>query len=161
MKAPLILSKLDFLASEGALILIELEEFNEIKACFDTKTTLFFASDYDEIRQAYPYSQGVIVDSIQKFVKAIKLACGENPGININFVLHRVDLIDLETSKKNRGSLRKGLLMTLTRKVLGKCNVIITSATEEYMLRELCDRHINLRISNDLQNTAIADVILS
>jgi hypothetical protein len=161
MNAPPILSKLDFIASEGALIIIELEEFSEIKACFDTKTTLFFSSDYDEIRQAYSYSSGILVDSIQKFVKAVKVACGKNPGININFVLHRVDLMDLEISKKARGSLRKGLLMTLTKKVLGKCNVIITSSTEEYMLRELCDRHINLRISRDLQDTAIADVILS
>lgn len=146
MNAPPILSELDFAGIQGELVLIELEEFSEIKACFPPQKTLFFSSDYDEIRQAYPYFQGIVVDSIQKFVKAVKLACNENPGININFVLHRIDLLDLEINKRERGSLRKGLLMTLTKKILQESNVFITSANEEWSLRELADRHINLRI---------------
>lgn len=140
--APL-LWQLDLASIEGKLILVELELLEEILPSLQGRALIVFSNLPDEFGDCFVRAEG-----ISKIVLSIQRTCKEfskDERININFLIHGIDMMDLNLDNRRRGSLRKGMLSMLPSRILKGANVIVTSSQEEYMLRELCDRHINLR----------------
>lgn len=145
---------MDTLSEGGKMILVELEDIAEINTCFQGRDLLCFTPNPDELRGLD--GMGWVAHGIMKVVRTIQRTSknwphdpdGFNcvgPKMNINFLIHRIDMMDIDMSKKDRGLIRVGMLGQLSKKILKGSNVIITSSQEEYRLRDMCDLHINLR----------------
>ncbi len=143
-EAPPVLSALDLIGVENELILIELDQPSDIKHLFHEDIDVVFFGVHIEDMQCivYPVVMGWHMASISTIVRCIKQILRDRPPseIKINFLIHRIDLMDLEFNKKERGSRIKGYLSMLGKKTLQGSNVIITSCKFEPMLRDLCDR---------------------
>lgn len=82
-------------------------------------------------------------DKIERVVNTIKKI-----EADVTFIIHRIELFNSERTEVSRGSLIKGHLALLGPKTLKKRNVIITSEQQQYLLREICDRFIDLKEHN-------------
>lgn len=137
-------------SGNGKIILVELEEFSDIASCFPIcLDVLFFTPNADEFLDVtHPLFNGWKAHKIIQIIRTIQRVSKnwQDEIMNINFLIHRIDMMDLDLSKMERGSIRKGMIGQLSKKILKGSNVIITSSQEEYLLREICDLHINLRI---------------
>lgn len=143
-EAPPILGKSDLLGIEGETILIEFTEsedfFKECKNLLDGNLILIFHPESDPPPH-WLEGYAIECDNIIKCVRSIR-KMDTLPDL---VIFHRIDLMDLETSKKLRGAYRKGQLSLVTKKHLKNTNLLLTSCETEYMLRELSDRFINLK----------------
>jgi len=136
IKAPDILSPLDFFGIEGELILIEFDEEVQLESCFCD--VIAFTPQPVDIRNVK--CAAIQCDNIARAVRMIK-------GVNqkVDFLIHRIDLFNLDLTKRSRGNLIKGHVSMLGPKILRGRNVFFTSCKEEYMLREVCDRFIDVK----------------
>jgi hypothetical protein len=66
---------------------------------------------------------------------------------SVDFIIvNRIDLMDNNFSKKERGAQIKGhVSMLASKKILNGANMIITSCSTEYSLRDLANSFLNLR----------------
>lgn len=142
MNAPDILGKLDLAAIHGELILIELEILEDLLPAIDPLSCIIFSA----ASVFGGFALRIESTELSPIIRSIQKTC-KDQEININFIIHEIDHMDLDKDKRSRGALHKGLLSQLPKRLLKGSNVIITSTREEYSIRELADRFINLRIS--------------
>ena len=144
--APPILGPIDILGLTNSKILIEGEEelILSFSSCLLDKTVVCFTPNLEELSDISNIDLVAIqTDSIIKVVKSIK----ECPPVDI-FLIHRIDMFLNHFDKRTRGQQIKGWLSMVNWKYLKGGNLIISSAKEEYMLRELADHFFNLRLPN-------------
>lgn len=147
--APPVLGPISFAGVDSQLILIEADRLSLLSAAMDKAVVVFMAEDnqheFEEAKELCFLHQDWIavapITSLQKIIKSIK----NSNAINVNFVIHGIDKMDRDLDPRERGRIHKGLISTLTPKAIGKSNVFITSESDEYTLREICDRYYDLR----------------
>jgi len=148
--APPILGPLDFAGLKNNIILIEHDDddcsIDLIRKAIETEVNIIFTpSSYKEamIGRGLDFTALSFVDSIAKVRPIIKSI----NGIDINFyVINRIDMMDLEFNKKEKGAQTNAYLsMLCSKQLLRNANVIVTSAKSEYKIREIADKFISLR----------------
>jgi len=151
IEAPPILGPLEFAGVENQLILIECDEgacvLELLGAAISYKDNIIFTPD--EVMPAAYLGRGEIlianINSIAKINNTIR-------SINMNgscadfFIIHRIDMMDIHFSKKERGAqINAYVSMMASPKNLRGANVIVTSCLHEWKLREIADKFISLR----------------
>jgi hypothetical protein len=145
IKAPPILGPMDLLGLTNSKVLIEGEEelILSFSTCLIGKTVVCFTPNLEELSDLSNIEMvAVQTDSIIKTVKTIKECQADI------YLIHRIDMFLLDFDKRARGQQIKGWLSMVNHKYLKGGNLIISSAKEEYMLRELADHYFNLRLPN-------------
>lgn len=146
-QAPPILSSLDFAGRENQWILVELEDLRDLLNAFSCDDVVYIlAPNKDELHQALRCQSWLVsgCDSIAHAVRRIQ-QFPKKKELQASFIIHRIDLMDSLIDKRSRGSLRKGFLSMLSKRIMEGCNVFVTSGSEEYLLREMSDQFINLK----------------
>lgn len=132
MKAPPVISPLDFFGIHGELILIEYDDGDQL----NLPPSIYFSPYLD----AHCRGAGMVESKIERVVQAIKKV-----DADVTFVIHRIELFNADRTELSRGSLIKGHLSLLGPRTLKGRNVILTSEKEEHMLRAIVDRFIDLK----------------
>lgn len=146
-KSPPVIGPMDFMGLEGKLILIQFDDWRDfVHAIPKDRPTIIITPSADHAPAQHsdkldPDTAIIDADKIQKICKGIF----DSAGININYIINRIDLMDLDITPLNRGWVRKGNLMKLTERVLKGSNIFITSESDEPMLEEMCDKRYDLR----------------
>lgn len=138
-----ILGELEFEGMSDKLILVEHEEenFDLVKRPLFGKVILLFTPILSSAPE-WPNLIAVQTDSIYKITKSVRQLSKDSFDW---IIIDRIDLMDLDLCKKSRGAQIKGHLSMLSPKILQGKNIIVTSHSTEYMLRELADQFLNLR----------------
>jgi hypothetical protein len=148
-EAPPIVGPLEFAGLSNSVILIEKDEDDEslslLREPMCGKNNIIFSSDPICVlpkKFNAEFTANATVKSIAMVHRMIKSI--DNP---VDFYLiDRVDLMNLDFSKRERGSQMKAYIsMLCSHKTLRGANLIVTSCNSEYTLREVADVFISLR----------------
>lgn len=142
--APPQVNGLELYAIKNSILLVEYEDFQQIQDLLsDPDNTILAFSLYPDDIRFLKSATWCPCNTISRAARLIKTS--ELAGPNVKFLIHRIDFLDNERDKRSRGSLRKGMLSTFSHHQLKGANIIITSREDEFMLRDLADRFINLK----------------
>jgi hypothetical protein len=149
-QAPEIPSRIDFTGFENKIILVEGEEdvLLQLKNLFSDGSFIFFTPRIEEV--------SVVADEIESrngkayAAEVHKIFQARNfmaklEGVDF-YIIHRIDLMDLDVCKKMKGSLTKSNVSLMHPRCLKNATLILTSCTHEHMLRGLADKTINLKL---------------
>lgn len=142
--APPVIGKMDLLGISNKLILVEAEDsFRAIHPCIKDETNIIFCHNSDDvIYEGMQDSAIVTVESIYRVYDIVKKLNSEVD----NYIIHKIDWLDLELSKRVRGSQVKAYLSMLSSpKILRGANLIVTSCQTEYTVRDIADVFFNLK----------------
>jgi len=148
--APEIPSKLDFHGYENKIILVEGEEdvLTQLKNLYRDSTFVFFTP---RIEEAATISDEIEKNNCTGYVaECHKIFDARKLILRLEsvdfYIIHRIDLMDLDVCKKLKGSLTKSNVSLMHARALKNATLILTSCTHEHMLRELADKTINLKL---------------
>lgn len=141
--APETLQLSDFFACQNQLFLITSDNEEPLHSFarldLSEKTILFFTTHDADTNVTFP---GARVAKIQIRTWVQVGIFLRHVVMPIDFiVLDRVDLWDLDKSKKRKGALRTAILSSLTPNFLQGTNVVVTLMGEDVGLKKLCDKH--------------------
>lgn len=146
--APPVISPLEFEGYKGRLVSIECNEDDNpillISSALKNKYNIIFGANESDILAISGFSNTVHIscDSIYKIANTIK----KLPNNSVDFIIiNRIDLMDLSVAKRIRGSQIKAYLSMLSPRILGDTNLIVTSCSSEYTIRDITDKYISLR----------------
>ena len=144
--APPILGPLEFAGMQNQIILVEHDDDDDSLALLakvlSGKINIIFSQE-DHTMVGFDALHSVVfhVDSVSRIKKVIQLV----PEMDY-FVINRIDMMDTNFHKRERGSqIKAHLSMLCSPRLLRDANVIITSVNSEYMIREIADKFISLR----------------
>lgn len=146
--APPIIGPLEFSGIKNNIILVEHDEedcgidlLSKVLSC--RMNMVFTPNEFTKQSNWNSETTGVLlIDSIAKIHRCIK-----NIAVSLDFfVINRIDLMDLNFSKKEKGAQTKAYIsMLCSKKILRDANVIVTSGKSEYTIREIASNYLNLR----------------
>ncbi len=144
--APPILGQLEFAGMTNQLILVEHDEEDDslslLARVLSGKINIIFSQE-DHTLVDFNAEHSVIfsVSSIARIKKMMQVI----PSVD-HFVINRIDMMDTNFDKRQRGAqVSAHLSMLCSPRLLRDANVIITSAKSEYKIREIADKFISLR----------------
>lgn len=142
-QAPPIIGQLEFSGMENNIILIEHDEedcsLDLMGSAIADKVNVIFTPH--EFRFNANHSVAVMVDSVSRIYNIMRGLI----AVDL-YIINRIDLMNLEFSKKERGAQVKAFVsMMCSPRMLQGGNLIATSGKSEYTLREIADTYLNLR----------------
>ena len=148
-----IIGPLEFSGVENNIILVEHDEDDAILKLLDSPLTgknniIFSSEDNLECGHAFNAMFTVMMqrNSIIQVAKIIKSLSQTVDFRNEFYIINRIDLFDLNFNKRERGAQVRGhLAMLAGKKTLRGANLIVSSCSIEYSLRELANSFLNLR----------------
>jgi hypothetical protein len=151
--APPILGPLDFAGMKNNIILIEHDDddcsIDLISKVIEKEVNIIFSPSLymdSMVGRELKNSAIAFTDSIARVRTVIKRAHELSEFQFGFFVINRIDMMDLDFNKKEKGAQTNAYLsMLCSRKLLRNANVIVTSAKSEYKIREIADKFISLR----------------
>ena len=142
--APPVIGPMDLLGIEGKIILIEGYDnmMDDLENTIKDKCNIILSASPNNLSNLeLPSSVHVQIKSIYSAVKIMR-ACTVDID---NFIIDRIDMLDLNVNKRVRGSQIKAYLSMLSPKILRSRNLIVTSCQHEYTIRNIADKYISLR----------------
>ena len=146
-----IIGPLEFSGVENNIILVEHDEDDFILKLLHASLTgknniIFSPNDHMQIKEDFNGLFTVIMES-DSIIKTSKIMKSFPSNLKNDFyIINRIDLFDLNFNKRERGAQIRGhLAMLAGKKTLRGANLIVSSCSIEYSLRELANSFLNLR----------------
>ena len=147
--APPIIGPLEFAGLKNSVILVEMDEEDNMLSLLreptSGKNNIIFSPQefsitefkFNFVNTAFVFNTSIA--TIHRMVKAVKSDVDY-------YIIDRVDLMNLEFSKRESGSQIKAYISMLCSPLtLCGANLIVTSCNSEYTIREIADVFLNLR----------------
>ncbi len=144
IQEPPIISPIEFAGMKNKLILVECDQKNNpielIHNSIKDSVCMYYTNEHQD---TIPTKQSYIINfnKIAHISKIIRHVEGDADF----HIVHRIDLMNLDLTKKARGSQIKAYLSMLSPTILRGSNIIVTSCCDEYTIRDISDYYINLR----------------
>ena len=150
-EAPPIIGPGDFMGMRNQIILIEHDDedfsMDHLDSVMDGKVNIWFTPRPDAPTSKKPIDGAttVIVTNVSS-VSRVYHYMKTNTAFIDSYVIERIDEMNLDLPKKNRGALvSANLSMMASPKILRGANLIITSTQTEYAIRGIANKFLNLR----------------
>jgi hypothetical protein len=141
--------KMDISKMQGKLILIEInndKDVSDILGSFKGNTLIY--SPVEVKAMAVRDQDKAIIECLSiRRAKAIMMELAKNEGELDFHVINRIDMMDIDVDKRERGSRIIACLsrMTSEKNLRGACLVVV-SGKSEYRIREMADKLLDLKI---------------
>lgn len=150
-EAPPIIGPGDFMGMTNQIILIEHDDedysMDHLDSVIDGMMNIWFTprSDAPTSKKPIDGATTLIVTSVSSIARVYHYMKTNTAFID-SYVIERIDEMNLDLPKKNRGALISGnLSMMASPKILRGGNLIVTSAQTEYAIRGIANKFLNLK----------------